>query len=89
MTPTQNAPVLPVDDLALVSLNSIMPIVGMKHSALYARIAACGFPRPLRLSYRCARFRAGDVRTWLADPMGWHPGKAIDRELSFSGKAAR
>ena len=87
MTPTHNAPVLPADDLALISLNNIMPIVGMKHSALYARIAACTFPRPLRLSYRCARFRAGDVRTWLADPMGWHQGKAIDRELPFGGKA--
>lgn len=86
MTLTQTAPILPADALALISLKLVMPVVGMKHSALYARITAGTFPRPLRLSYRCARFRAGDVRAWLADPMGWHQGKAIDAELNFAGK---
>ena len=87
MTHLNAAPILPADDLALVTLKAVMPIVGMRHSALYLRISEGTFPRPLRLSYRCARFRAGDVRTWLADPMGWHQGKALDRELPFGSKA--
>ena len=70
MTPIHGAPILPADDLALVSLKAVMPIVGMRHSALYLRISEGAFPRPLRLSYRCARFRVGDVRAWLADPLG-------------------
>lgn len=86
MTPTQTAPILPADNLALISLKLVMPIVGMKHSAIHERIGGGKFPRPLRLSYRCSRFRAGDVRAWLADPLGWHQGKAIDRDLPFGGK---
>jgi prophage regulatory protein len=86
MTPTQNAPILPADNLALISRELVRPIVGMKNSALHERIVGGKFPRPLRLSYRCSRFRAGDIRAWLADPLGWHQGKAIDAELNFSGK---
>ena len=72
------APILPADDLALISMGLVIPIVGMKKSATHARIATGRFPAPLRLSGRCSRFRAGDIREYLRDPLGWSPEKAID-----------
>lgn len=78
MNPTHGAPVLPADDLALVPTKLVVPIAGLKESAIRAAVGAGTFPRPLRLSYRCSRLRAGDIRAWLADPLGWHQGKAID-----------
>jgi len=71
-------PVLPADDLALVPTALVMPIVGLKESAIRTAIIGGQFPQPLRLAPRCVRFRAGDIRAWLADPLGWNPGKAID-----------
>ena len=81
------APILPADDLALVSMGLVIPIVGMKKSATHARIAAGRFPAPLRLSGRCSRFRAGDIRTYLRDPLGWTPDKAIDAPNASAGAA--
>ena len=74
----QIAPILPGDDLALVAMSLVTRIVGMKKSATHARIAAGRFPAPLRLSVRCSRFRAGDIRAYLRDPLGWTGGKALD-----------
>lgn len=81
MTHAVRAPILPADDWALVPIKLVRPVVGLKDSSLYERISAGTFPRPLRLSYRCSRFRAGDIRRWLAEPMNWHQGKAIDAGL--------
>lgn len=77
-TTGQLAPILPADDLALVSMGFVIPIVGLKKSALFARVADRRFPAPLRLSGRCSRFRAGDIRAYLRDPLGWNQSKAID-----------
>ena len=81
------APVLPADDLALVSIRLLVPIVGLKKSALYARIQAGRFPAPLRLSARCSRFRVGSVRAYLRDPLGWSADKANDT-LQLEGAGA-
>lgn len=80
----QLAPILPADDAALVPLQLLVPIVGLRKSAIYARIAArpARFPAPLRLSGRCSRFRAGDIRAYLRDPLGWTADKAIDAPKS-------
>ena len=43
------------------------------------------FLKPMRLSHGFASSRAGDTRTWLADPLNWHRGIAIDREFPFGG----
>ena len=76
------APVLPADGMALVPLALLFPIVGMKKSALFARIRAGRFPAPLRLSGRCSRFRVSDIREYLRDPLGWNQDKAEDQPSS-------
>jgi predicted DNA-binding transcriptional regulator AlpA len=74
------APILPADGMALVPLGLLFAIVGLKKSALFARIRAGRFPAPLRLSGRCSRFRVSDVREYLRDPLGWSQDKAADRQ---------
>lgn len=70
---------LPADDLALVDGKTVDRFTGLKRSARYERIAAGKFPRPLALTARCSRYRAGDIRRWLQDPLGWTPDCAIDK----------
>lgn len=69
---------LPADDLALVPITVVEAVVGYKTSAIYQRAKARTFPAPLRLSYKCSRWRAGDIRRWLKDPYGWTPALAMD-----------
>lgn len=33
------------------------------------------FPKPIRLSARCTRWRLSDVRAWMADPTPWQVEK--------------
>lgn len=69
---------LPVDDLALVDGSTADKVTGLRKTARYTRAAVGKFPRPLVLSPRCSRYRAGDLRRWLEDPLGWTPDKAMD-----------
>lgn len=75
---SRGVPTLPAEDLALISIGMVSALVGLKDSAIYDRVKNQRMPAPLRLSRRCSRFRAGDVREYLRDPMNWSPGKAID-----------
>lgn len=77
---TPVASILPSDDLALVPISTVRLLVGLKDSAIYDRVKRHRMPAPLRLSGRCSRFRAGDLREYLRDPLGWTPAKAIDSE---------
>lgn len=69
---------LPHDDLALVPIANVRRLLGLGDSAIYERVRGQRMPAPLRLSGRCSRFRAGDLREYLRDPLGWRPDKAID-----------
>lgn len=71
---------LPHDDLALVPIATVRRLVGLRDSAIYERVRGQRMPAPLRLSARCSRFRAGDLREYLRDPLGWKPEKAIDAQ---------
>lgn len=75
---THRAVTLPTDDFALVPITAVETVVGYKNSAIYARVRTGTFPAPLRLSYKCSRWRAGDIRRWLKDPYGWTPALAMD-----------
>lgn len=73
---------LPADDLALVPGDIAERVTGLKKSSRYARAAAGTYPKPLALSPRCSRYRAGDLRRWLQDPFNWQPSLAIDTQHS-------
>lgn len=76
--PSPGAAALPAEDLALIPIGTVSALVGLKDSAIYDRVKEQRMPAMLRLSPRCSRWRAGDIREYLRDPLNWAPGKAID-----------
>jgi predicted DNA-binding transcriptional regulator AlpA len=54
-------------DAAYISVKVIAALTGNGVSTVW-RYAANDptFPKPIKLSARCTRFRVGDVRAWLA-----------------------
>ena len=54
---------------ALLRLPEVTIRVGLGKTAIYARISAGVFPRPVTLGERCVRWRAEDIERWLADPL--------------------
>ena len=50
---------------ALLRFETVSALVGLKRSAIYSRMDAGTFPRPICLSSRCVRWRAGDITAWL------------------------
>lgn len=62
---TNDVPDLPPDD-TLLSIREVGPMVGLGPSAIYARIATGRFPAPRKLSARCSRWKASEIRSWMA-----------------------
>ena len=58
----------------LLSLPEVERLVGLRSSALYARIERGTFPAPLRVSSRCSRWRETEILGWIAAlPRGCGP----------------
>lgn len=61
---------------ALVDKYTRRAVTGLGDSETYDRIAQGRFPAPIKLGPRCSRWRMGDLRAWLADPIGWRAVEA-------------
>ena len=58
----------------LLYFDSVSARVGLRRTAIYERISNGTFPQPVRLSARCVRWRASDIRHWLiAQPKSYDP----------------
>ena len=53
---------------ALLSLKDVQALVNLQKTAIYKRMDAGIFPRQVKLSERCVRWRTKDIEAWLADP---------------------
>lgn len=51
---------------ALLKIQTVGTVVGLSSSSIHRKTAAGEFPAPIRLGARCTRWRAADVRAWLA-----------------------
>ena len=58
-------------DEALVDKHVRRAVTGLGDSEAYERIRKGTHPAPLLLGKRCARWRVGELRRWLADPLNW------------------
>jgi prophage regulatory protein len=64
---TKNEPAQPVTQGdALLSFRKVAATVDLSRSTVYAMMAAGRFPRPVKLSTRCVRWRSSDVSAWVA-----------------------
>lgn len=50
----------------LMRFEAVSQAVGLRRSAVYARIRAGAFPAPVRLGARCVRWRASDINAFVA-----------------------
>ena len=49
-------------------LKEVITRVGLSKTAIYNRINAGVFPRPVTLGERCVRWRVEDIERWAVDP---------------------
>lgn len=78
MTTTKTRPRRPIQitpgdlpDESLVDKSIRRAVCGLGDSHTYDLIKQGRFPAPVKLGARCARWRMGDLRRWLADPLNW------------------
>lgn len=50
---------------ALLKIDITAGLTGLSKATVYRRVRDGSFPKPVRLSARCTRWRAGDVMAWL------------------------
>lgn len=50
---------------ALLTKPTVAAVAGISGSTIDRKVAAGLFPRPVKLSARCTRWRAADVSAWL------------------------
>lgn len=51
---------------ALLKMQTVTQATGLSSATIYRKTAAGEFPDPVRLGTRCTRWRAADVRAWIA-----------------------
>ena len=61
-------------DAALVEKGIRSAITGLGDSQTYELIKQGRFPTQVRLGPRCSRWRMGDLRRWLSDPLNYRTG---------------
>jgi prophage regulatory protein len=49
----------------LMRFEAVSQAVGLRRSAVYARIRSGHFPAPVRLGARCVRWRASDIQAFI------------------------
>ena len=62
-------PDTPIDPL--LSVETVCAVVGGKRSWLLKKVQLGKFPQPVRIGVRFTRWRASEVREWVADPTAW------------------
>ena len=59
---------------ALLRINDVLALVGLRRSSIYGLIRQRKFPPPTKLTATASAWRLSEVRRWLADPPNWAPG---------------
>lgn len=71
--PRRPSRIVPGDlpDESLVDKYVRRAVTGLGDSHTYELIKQRRFPAALKLGNKCARWRMGELRRWLADPLGY------------------
>jgi len=51
----------------LLKINEVKSIISMGDSWIYEKMNKGEFPKPIKLSSRCVRWRQSDVNRWIAE----------------------
>ena len=66
---------------AFLCLDEVMVRVKLGKTAIYKRMNAGVFPRPVVLGERCVRWRVKDIDLWIASPLPL-PNQSRDEGVS-------
>ena len=61
----------------LLTRRQVSERVGLGRSAIYARMAGGGFPRPIDLGPKCVRWSEREIEQWIAARPRSHGGRAV------------
>ena len=53
------------NDLPIVKLHDLIPLVGLSKSSIYRLMANSDFPKPIRLSERAVGWLTADIEEWI------------------------
>lgn len=53
----------------ILRIRTVLQMTGLSRSTLYRKIEQGTFPRQIKLSERCAGWRASAVHDWMRNPM--------------------
>ena len=67
---------------AFIRLPQVMGLTGMRRATIYERIKTGDFPAPHKITERASAWRVGEIRAWLADPLGWSATSATTESQS-------
>lgn len=67
-------PAYTTNDDRLIADREVAHLIGASRSWPWKLTRAGRFPKPIKLSARCTRWRLSDIRAWMADPMAWREG---------------
>lgn len=51
---------------ALLKIQTVSAVTALSAASVYRKLAAKQFQEPVRLGTRCTRWRAADIRAWMA-----------------------
>ncbi|MGX5659385.1 helix-turn-helix transcriptional regulator [Castellaniella ginsengisoli] len=74
VTKAQAAQPVTADD-RLIADREVAHLIGASRSWPWKLARDGRFPKPIKLSARCTRWRLSDVRAWMANPMAWQAGE--------------
>jgi prophage regulatory protein len=57
----------------LLRIDEVSSLVGLKRSAIYARVSANTFPKPVPLGQRCNVWPESAVRGWISERIKNYP----------------
>ncbi len=49
----------------LINIKDVMQMVGIKQSTIYKYMKTKGFPKPIKLSQKCSRWKKEEVEKWI------------------------
>ena len=53
----------------ILRIKTVLKTTGLSRSTLYRKMSAGTFPQSIRISTRCAGWRASAVNDWMRNPM--------------------
>lgn len=65
-----------VEQDRFIGISEVTHLIGTSPSWIWKAVRSGGFPQPVRLSDKCARWRLSVVRNWMKNLEGWKAPKS-------------